>query len=110
MKFKQGVPDDCGPNDYMAGNKGDVDNRILQAREIYDELLVFYFGQGEGVITSTKDGTHKKGSKHYKVPRTGEDWRFPDLFRNMLFDLQARLKEIGVEVILEKDHFHCEVK
>lgn len=99
MKFKQGVPDDI-----MAR----PDPRLLQAREIYDTLLAFYFSQGEGTITSTSDGKHMTGSKHYTVPRQGEDWRFPVLFRNLLFDLQTQLEEIGLEVIIEKDHFHIE--
>ncbi len=98
MKFKQDVPED------------NPDLRILQAREIYDELLAFYFSQGEGTITSTKDGKHMVGSKHYLIPREGEDWRFPDLFRNLLFDLKIKLDQLGLEVNLEKDHFHIETK
>lgn len=97
MKFKQGVPDDKN-----------IDPRLYLAREIYDELLMFYFAQGEGTITSTKDGKHMSNSKHYSVPRQGEDWRFPILFRNMLFDLQTKLADIGMELIIEKDHFHIE--
>lgn len=98
MRFKPGVPQD------------NPDPKILEAREIYDELLSFYFSQGEGIITSTQDGKHKIGSKHYTIPRQGEDWRFPNLFRQFVWDLTEKLDKIGLEVILEKDHFHVETK
>ena len=100
MKFKQGVP-----NDDLQ-----VDTRILQARQIYDDLLFHYFAQGEGTITSTSDGKHMPGSKHYLVPREGEDWRFPDIFRVLLLDLHERLEHLGLQLIVEKDHFHVETK
>ena len=95
ISYKEGVPIDV-PHD-----------KIIRARKIAENVYRRYFCQ-DLTVTSTKDGKHMKGSKHYKVPREGEDWRFPDQFRNFMWVLQ---KELGKEfdLMIEKDHLHVEV-
>lgn len=95
IKYKEGVPID------------NPSQKIWQARSVVENVYRRYFEQ-DLVITSTKDGKHMKTSKHYKVPREAEDYRFPDKFRDFMWALKRELGE-GFDLVLEKDHLHLEV-
>ena len=94
--FKEGVPDDpCS-------------QAMLHGRKIYDETSKVHWGVEPVVITSTSDGKHMQGSKHYDVPRNAEDYRFPAKFKAWIAELRAKLGT-NYDVVIEKDHIHVEV-
>src|SRR3990172_8709817 len=94
IKYKENVPID-NPSEA-----------IINARTIIEKVYKRYFDQ-DLVITSTSDGKHMTKSKHYKVPREAEDYRFPDKFRNFMWSLVAELGE-DYDIVIEKDHIHVE--
>ena len=96
MKYKSGVPEvECHP-------------QLKVAEKRFEELFKFWFKE-ELTCTSTTDGKHMKGSKHYKNPHEARDYRFPTPLRQFLIALKFDLKG-KVDFIIEKDHFHQELK
>src|SRR3972149_5724160 len=96
IKYKENVPIDT-PSEA-----------ILKARPIIEKVYKRYFDQ-DLMVTSTSDGKHMTKSKHYKVPREAEDYRFPEKFRSFMWSLTAELGD-DYQVIVEKDHLHIETK
>lgn len=92
--LRDGVPDEKPSPAMMRGR--------LTAARIHAEMW------GEPLtITSTTDGKHMAGSKHYDVPHNAEDVRFPHKLRIYLQRLRTELGE-DFDVVLEKDHIHIE--
>ena len=88
-------------------------DRIMRVAEVaYGEVMGPDFSV---VVTSGNDGTHLATSLHYKNLaldfRTGHNWEAPlmseDEARELCEELKARLG-MGFDVVLEKDHVHCE--
>ena len=95
MKYKTGVP------------VVEPSEKLKQGEFIFEDLFEKYFCE-EPICTSTTDGKHMKGSKHYKNPHEARDYRFPHEFREFMFELTKKLgKEF--DLVLENDHIHLEV-
>ena len=95
MKYKTGVP------------VVEPAEKLKQGELIFEKLFKEYFRM-EPVCTSTTDGKHKPGSKHYKNPHEARDYRFPEPFRSFLFELKKKLGN-KFDLALENDHIHLEV-
>ena len=88
-------------------------DRIMRVAEVaYGEVMGPDFSV---VVTSGNDGQHMEKSLHFKNLaldfRTGHNWDAPlmseDEARELCEELKARLG-MGFDVVLEKDHVHCE--
>ena len=89
-----------------------LDRIMRMAEVVYNMVMGEQFSV---VVTSGNDSMHMEGSLHYKNLaldfRTGHSWETPlmseEEAREIRDELKARLG-VGFDVVLEKDHLHCE--
>ena len=89
-----------------------LDRIMRMAEVVYGMVMGEQFSV---VVTSGNDSPHMDGSLHYKNLaidfRTGHSWETPlmseEEAREIRDELKARLG-LGFDVVLEKDHLHCE--
>lgn len=89
-----------------------IDRMLHVAATVYAEVMGPAFSV---VVTSGNDGKHMAGSLHYKDLaidlRTGHAWEKPLMTQaeaQALRDELDRRLGVGYDVVLEKDHVHCE--
>ena len=95
MKIKPGVS--------IAGVQPELVVGMMVINSVYEKWNIEY------VLTSVKDGKHKKKSLHYVG--YAQDSRTRDFVEDDLSDVAADLRDsLGDEfdVVLEGDHFHIE--
>jgi len=96
MTFKEGVPEDTLAND------------MWQLMPVIDMITLIYCHRF-AIVTSTTDGKHKKGSKHYKG--LAVDLRTRDLTDEQITSYFNALKLALIrlcDVVKETDHIHVE--
>ena len=88
-------------------------DRMMRVTEAaYEEVVGTSFAV---VVTSGNDGHHMDGSLHYKNAaldfRTGHSWMPPLMTETEARELRDAIKGrlgMGFDVVVEKNHLHCE--
>ena len=95
MRFKAGVKIEGMVPEMVLG--------LLVADKVYEQHGF------DCVVTSGKDGVHKKGSLHYQGKAADLRTRYfvSSTLQSVVFDLKTYLTN-EFDVVLEKDHIHLE--